>query len=204
MINLLSPGYPCFRGDSPREAAEKVAGVSLSDLKKFMDRSFIRQKGSGGFHIHELMRQYALEKLCESTEKYKNASDRHAAYYCVALSQWGDGLKGPEQVELLPVMRREIDNIQAAWIWVTQEKQIQQINRGLEGLCYFYLRTLRNQEGLKACQLGLAAMEGIEAECGPEVRANLLAWKSIFCLNLDDHETAARIDRFQSGNYARI
>jgi hypothetical protein len=102
----------------------------------------------------------------------------------VALSLWGDGLKGPDQVELLPIMRREIDNIQAAWIWVTQEKQIQQINRGLEGLCYFYLRTLRNQEGLKTCQLGLVAMEG------PEVRANLLAWKSIFCLNLFDHETA--------------
>jgi predicted ATPase/DNA-binding SARP family transcriptional activator len=179
-----------FQGGFTREAAEKVAGVFLSDLKKFMDRSFIRQKGSGGFHIHELMRQYALEKLCQSNEKYRNASDRHAAYYCVALSLWGVGIKGLDQVELLPVMRREIDNIQAAWIWVTQEKQIQQINRGFEGLCYFYLRTLRNQEGLKACQLGLAAMEGIEVECEPEVRANLLAWKSIFCLNLDDHETA--------------
>jgi len=179
-----------FQGGFTREAAEKVAGVFLSDLKKFMDRSFIRQKSSGGFYIHELMRQYALEKLCESSEKYKKASDRHTAYYCVALRTWGDGLKGPDQVELLPVMQHEIDNIQAAWIRVNQEKQIQQINRGLGGLCYFYLRTLRNQEGLKTCQLGLVAMEGPEAECGPEVRANLLAWKSIFCLNLYDHETA--------------
>jgi DNA-binding SARP family transcriptional activator len=58
-----------FQGGFTREAAEKVAGVFLPDLKKFMDRSFIRQKGSGGFHIHELMRQYAFEKLCQSTEK---------------------------------------------------------------------------------------------------------------------------------------
>ena len=179
-----------FQGGFTREAAEKVAGVSLSDLKKFMDRSFIRQKTSGGYHIHELTRQYALEKLCESKEKFKNSSDRHAAYYCVALNQWGDGLKGPDQVEILPVMRREIDNIQAAWIWVTKEKQIQHIDRGLEGLCYFYLRTLRNQEGLKACQLGLDALEGSQVEYRPEVRVNLLAWKSIFCLNLDDHEKA--------------
>jgi DNA-binding SARP family transcriptional activator/predicted ATPase len=179
-----------FQGGFTREAAEKVAGISLADLKKLMDCSFIRQKGSGGFHIHELMRQYTFEKLCQSTEKFKNASDRHAAYYCVALSLWGDGLKGPDQVKLLPVVRREIDNIQTAWVWVTQEKQIEQIKRGLEGLCYFYLRTLRNQEGLKACQLGLAALEGIEAECGSELRAKLLAWKSIFCLNLDDHENA--------------
>jgi predicted ATPase len=179
-----------FKGGFTRDAAEKVAGVSLSDLKKFMDRSLISQRGSGGFHIHELMRQYALEKLCESPKKYKNANDRHAVYYCVALGLWRDGLKGPDQVELLPVMRREIDNIQAAWIWVTQERQIQQIQRGIEGLCYFYLRMLRNQEGLNSCQLGLAALEGTEAECGLDVRVNLLAWKSIFCLNLYDHKTA--------------
>jgi predicted ATPase len=179
-----------FQGGFTREAAGKVAGVSLSDLKKFMDRSFIRQKNSGGYHIHELTRQYALEKLCESKEKFKNSSDRHAAYYCVALNQWADGLKGPDQVETLPVMRREIENIQAAWIWVTKEKQIQHIDRGLEGLCYFYLRTLRNQEGLKACQLGLDALEGSQAKYRPEVRVNLLAWKSIFSLNLDDHEKA--------------
>ena len=99
-------------------------------------------------------------------------------------------MKGPDQVELLPVIRREIDNIQAAWVWVTQEKQIEQIKMGLEGLCYFYLRTLRNQEGLQACQLGLTTLEGADVEGQPEIRANLLAWKSIFCLNLDDHETA--------------
>lgn len=179
-----------FQGEFTRVAAEKVAGVSLADLKKFMDRSFVRQKDLGGYHIHELMRQYAFEKLCQSPENSTLTRDRHAAYYCVALGSWGNGLTGPDQVELLPVIRREIDNIQAAWVWVTQEKQIEQIKMGLEGLCYFYLRTLRNQEGLQACQLGLTTVEGADVEGQPEIRANLLAWKSIFCLNLDDHETA--------------
>ena len=179
-----------FQGGFTRESAEKVAGVSLSDLKKLMDRSFIRQKGSGGFHIDELQRQYALQQLCLSPENYRSARDRHAAYYCVVVRQWGDGLKGPDQVELLPVMRREIDNVQAAWAWVSQRKQIEQILRGFEGLCYFYLRTLRNQEGLNACQLALNALEETGAEHGPEIWANLLIWKSLFCLNLEDPETA--------------
>ena len=179
-----------FQSGFTREAAEKVAGVSLADLKKHTDRSFIRQREPGEYHIHELMRQYALGKLLQSPKNYKNTRDRHASYYCAALSSWGSGLKGPDQVELLPVMRREIDNLQEAWVWATQERQIEQIKMELDGLCYFYLRTLRNQEGLQACQLGLAALEGAEAECPPDLRANLLAWKSIFCLNLDDHETA--------------
>jgi tetratricopeptide (TPR) repeat protein len=137
------------------------------------------------------MRQYALEKLCQSPENNKITRDRHAAYYCVALASWGSGLKGSEQVKILPQIRREIDNIQATWDWVTQERQFEQIQRGLEGLCYFYLRTLRNQEGLKTCQLGLDALERADAESEPEIRANLLAWKSIFSLNLDDHEMAS-------------
>ena len=179
-----------FQGGFSRESAEKVARISLPDLKKFVDYSFIRQKGSGRFQIHELMRQYAFEKLYKLPEKHKKARDRHAAYYCVAVSQWGEGLKGPDQVELLPVLRREIENIQAAWAWASQDKQIEQIARGLEGLCYFYLRTLRNQEGLNACQLGLSALEETETEYRSEIRINLLAWKSLFCLNLEDHETA--------------
>jgi predicted ATPase len=52
-----------FQGGFTREAAEKVAGVSLSNLKEFIDRSFIRIKDAGGFHIHELLRQYTHEKL---------------------------------------------------------------------------------------------------------------------------------------------
>jgi predicted ATPase/DNA-binding SARP family transcriptional activator len=179
-----------FQGGFARQAAEKVAGISLSGLKKFVDRSYVRQKSSGGFQIHELLRQYAFEKLCQDPEELENARDRHASYYCVAASQWGEGLKGPDQVELLPVMRQEIDNIQAAWSWVSQGKQIDQIARALEGLCYFYLRTLRNQEGLNACQLGLSALEGTKTEVGSELTANLLAWKSLFCLNLEDVEPA--------------
>jgi len=179
-----------FRAGFTREAAEKVAGVSLANLKKYMDRSFIRQKEPREYQIHELMRQYALEKLCQSLKNYKNTRDRHASYYCAALSSWGNGLKGPDQVKLLPVIRRESDNIQAAWVWATQERQIEQIKIGLDGLCYFYLRSLRNQEGLQVCQLGLDALKEAEVEGQPEIRASLLAWKSIFCLNMDEHEMA--------------
>jgi DNA-binding SARP family transcriptional activator/predicted ATPase len=180
-----------FQGRFTREAAEKAAEVSLSDLKRFLDRSLIHQTGWGGFHFHALQRQYALEKLRESPKEFRSTNDRHAVYYCVAVSQWGKGLKGPDQVQILPVMQREIGNIQAAWVWVTQGKQVEQIFRGFDGLCYFYLRTLRDQEGLDACQLALNALVGSNAECRPEIQANLLAWKSLFCLNLGDDEIAA-------------
>lgn len=180
-----------FHGGFTRESAEKVASVTLVGLKKFMDRSLIRQSGAGRFHLHELLRQYASENLIAAPDSFRATTDRHATYYCVALSRWSDGLRGPDQIEILSAMQQEIDNIQAAWIWVTQENQIQQIQRGLEGLCYFYLRTLRNQEGRLTCQLGLASLEGAEVAPTTVLKANILAWLSIFSLNLDDHDTAA-------------
>ncbi len=109
----------------------------------------------------------------------------------MALSAWGEGLKGPKQIELLPIIQTEIENIQAAWLWTTKEREIQLIDRSLEGLCYFYLRTLRYQEGLKACQLGIDALEGMEENDEP-LRVSLQAWKSIFSLNLHDHQSAGR------------
>jgi predicted ATPase/DNA-binding SARP family transcriptional activator len=179
-------GLSVFQGSFTRESAEKVVGISLPDFKKFIDCSFIRQKDYGRFQLHELQRQYAFEKLLQSPKKHKSARDRHAAYYCVAVSQWGDGLKGPDQVEFLSILLRETENIQAAWVWASTEKQIELIKRGLEGLCYFYLRTLRNHEGLNACQLGLSLLDEVETESESELKANLLAWKSLFCLNLDE------------------
>ncbi|MGW8225991.1 MAG: protein kinase domain-containing protein, partial [Anaerolineales bacterium] len=185
-------GLSIFRGGFTRQAAQEVVGASLRELRTLVNLSLLQRDRTGRYAMHELLRRYAQDKLCASPENYTYTRDRHAAYYFAALSLWGEGLKGPEQLELLPVMRQEIDNIQAAWVWVTQEKRIKQVQGGFEGLCYFYLRTLRNQEGLKTCELGLRALEGSKAECEPETRANLLAWKSLFCLNLNDHELARK------------
>lgn len=45
------------------DAAKQVGDISLSTLASLVDRSLIAKRGAGLYQIHELIRQYALEKL---------------------------------------------------------------------------------------------------------------------------------------------
>nr|MBP7694305.1 AAA family ATPase [Anaerolineales bacterium] len=55
-----------LRGGFQREAAEKVAGAPLALLLSLADKSFLRRSPAGRFELHELLRQYAAEKLAEA------------------------------------------------------------------------------------------------------------------------------------------
>jgi DNA-binding SARP family transcriptional activator/predicted ATPase len=178
-----------YRGGFTHQAAMRVGDISLTDLKKFMGHSFLQRREDHRFSFHELTRQFAFEQLSQNPAAFKSTNDRHAIYYCAALKGWANSLKGPEQVKALPEMRREIDNILAAWRWVTHQNHVNLIDDALEGLCYFYLRNYRNQEGLEACQIGLAALPDTDSS-GQVVRAKLLTWAGIFSLNLNDPKKA--------------
>jgi predicted ATPase len=52
-----------FRGGFTREASFKVAGGTASVLNSLSNKSLIRLMPSGRYEMHELLRQYAAEKL---------------------------------------------------------------------------------------------------------------------------------------------
>ena len=56
-----------FRGGWEEEAAERVLGSgALHSLLSLTDKSLLRRDASGRFDIHEVLRQYAGEKLDEA------------------------------------------------------------------------------------------------------------------------------------------
>ncbi len=74
-----------FRGGFTREAVQVVTGASLRDLMRLMQKSLInRQADTGRYHIHEMTRQYALDRLQSSTD-YPRVAEAHSAYYIETL-----------------------------------------------------------------------------------------------------------------------
>src|SRR5262249_53135562 len=69
-----------FRGGFDWEAAEQVTGASLPLLAGLVDKSLIRMKAAERYDLHELMRQYAADKLAEAGEA-DFAVQRHLDYY---------------------------------------------------------------------------------------------------------------------------
>src|SRR5262249_3339057 len=63
-----------FRGGFTRDAAHKVAGAALPTLAALVDKSLVRHDPAGRYDLHELLRQYAQEKL-QADERGKSVQD---------------------------------------------------------------------------------------------------------------------------------
>ncbi len=132
-----------FRGGFNRHAAQIVAGASLHLLLSLVSKSLLhhRQEASR-FEMHELLRQFAAEKLTTGDETYR----QHSAYYTSFLKQRENHLKGDQQIVALQDIDTELDNIRAAWQWATAQPEIPFVRDAIPGLLLFYGMRSRLQE----------------------------------------------------------
>ncbi|MFN2167754.1 MAG: ATP-binding protein, partial [Anaerolineae bacterium] len=86
-----------FSGGFTREAAQHVSGASLGELRALAAKSLLQVTPSGRYQIHELLRQYAAEKLDSTLDAAMGVRERHCVYYTAALKRWGAPLTGAQQ-----------------------------------------------------------------------------------------------------------
>jgi tetratricopeptide (TPR) repeat protein len=160
-------GLSVFRGGLTREAAQAVTGASLLELRAFVNRSLLHSTSTRRFEVHELLRQYAQEKLEASPDGGEAAQHRHCAYYSAALERWGTDLKGARQEAALAEMRADQQNARAAWEWAVERGQVARLDQAVEGLCLFYDRRGRLLEGEGRCCAAVDRLAGIVSGDGP-------------------------------------
>ena len=106
-----------FRGGFTREAAEQVSEASLPILAMLADKSLLRldQRLSDvqRYDLHELVRQYAGERLLESGEP-RLLRERHLNYFSRLAEEAEPKLRGPAQIDWLNRLKAEHDNLRAA------------------------------------------------------------------------------------------
>ncbi|MGD8489924.1 MAG: BTAD domain-containing putative transcriptional regulator [Anaerolineae bacterium] len=197
-----------FRGSFTLEAARQVAGASLRELRALIDQSLLQWPVVGRYVMHELLRQYAGERLADALGAAQDARDRHSAYFATAVERWWADLQGRRHQAALAEMSAEDGNLRAAWNWAADRGQVAQLDQAMEGLCYFYKWLGRYEEGESLCRRaveGLAETDDLCREEGPHpsgvplaaglagrerVRARALAWQGVFCHRLDRREQA--------------
>ena len=106
-----------FRGGFTSQAAQKVAGVSLSDIKALADKSMLQRAAPGRYQMHRLVQRYAAGRLTQGGRAEQTGRDRQCAYYGALLQEWVEELKGSRQQAALSELGRELENVQAAWEW---------------------------------------------------------------------------------------
>ena len=81
-----------FRRGCTREAAVEVAGARLTSLTSLVDKALLRFRANR-YEMHELVRQYAAERLGENLQQQEAALDQHHRYYLNLVAQLTPWLK---------------------------------------------------------------------------------------------------------------
>jgi predicted ATPase/Tfp pilus assembly protein PilF len=148
-----------FQGGFERAAAREVAGTTPFVLAALVDKSMLRVLSSGRYDMHELLRQFAMEKLSEHGEAGQEVRDAHCAYYAAFLQAKEEDLQGAQQRQATIEIAADIDNVRAAWRWAVSHKKVAEIGQGLESLHLFYYARGWVHEGYDAFQAALSSLQ---------------------------------------------
>lgn len=181
-----------FLGGFSETAAATIASASLLTQVTLVEKSLLRVDVSGRYQMHELLRQFASEKLAAQPEAFSAVHQQHSAFYLDLLRQHAPHLRGKGQQSALTHIGREIDNICKAWLWAVAQGDVEQIAPRLDGLYDFFQIRSRYQEG-KALFARVLTQVSEETDLSVRVLSRLGA----FHQSLGDYETAA--DYLQRG-----
>ncbi len=155
-----------FRGGFSHEAAHAVAGASLIDLATLVDKSLLQVSATGRYHIHELLRQYAAERLAETPERVAQTYEAHCTYYADFLQQYVEILLSGQQRQAVAAIAAEYDNVWTAWRWALKTLNLTEIKKLIGPLQGFFQFQSRYLAGAAAWEEAYGLLTGVEAS-GP-------------------------------------
>lgn len=102
-----------FQGGFAREAAHDVADATLHTLSSLVTKSLLRRTGANRYDLHELVRQYAAEKLAASGRR-DAVRKRHQAFYAQLAQHASDAWFRGERNAFVEQLPPENENLIAA------------------------------------------------------------------------------------------
>lgn len=145
---MMLAALSVFRGDFSRNAALTATGAELAHLMALGDKSLLKTTYPGRYLLHELLRQFAAEKLAVLLPAAAAAevSERHSTYYLTLLTEQVDLLAANNPQPALEALEAEMSNIRQAWEWGIQwlgqaewgRSHPMLLARSIKGLARFY------------------------------------------------------------------
>jgi predicted ATPase len=181
-----------FRGGFRREAAEQVAGATLPLLSALVDKSLLHRREAGRYDLHELIRQYALEKL-RTSGQVEATCDKQLSYFTALAAEARVQLRGPQQADWYNRLEQEHDNLRAVLAWAfAPDAPPERVEQGLHLVTnsYRYWQGRGHaREAVTWLERGLQAGEAISAVTRGGA-LNIAGW---LVYHWDDMERASRM-----------
>ena len=150
-----------FRGAFSADAAAHVVGATQELLAALELASLITPVDDDMYRVHELLRQFAAEKL--APDEAHLLQRRHCAHYAAFLREQGELILSDRQLDALHRIEREFDNVRLAWKWATEGACLEELEH-MEHPLYLFLEAKgRYIEGMALFQHTREHLERLEA-----------------------------------------
>ena len=123
-----------MRGGFDLDAAAAVAGAGLPLLAGLVDHSLVEVGEDGRYGMHELLRQYAAQRLAADPAEQAEVRRRHAAHFACLLPDPGQAL--PD----VAALDADVENLRAAADWLVEQADPPELDRHLTRLWQLYRR----------------------------------------------------------------
>ncbi len=161
-----------FRGGFDFKAASEVCGIDIRDIVALKDRSLLWQLEKSRFGLHGMIRHFSSQRAVDLLEDLAIVTDTHSEYYISLLASSTEDLLHGDRVVAVSRLRRDLDNIRAAWNHSVENRITDRIRSGSRGLAT--IMGVRSQFR-EAYTLLNAAVESMEGHADDLLMANLLA-----------------------------
>lgn len=188
------------------DLAFSTADAGLSAVLDALNaKSLLRRYESGRYELHELLRQFAAERLeaLEATDTppapgvAQRVYDRHCAHYLGFVAARAADLRGAAPQQAAAALRPDLDNIRQAWRWAVDQARANELAQGIDGLAHLYDLSGLFDEGEAAFG---AAAERFLARIAPTpdpaelaIVGRLLVERARFLIRRSQYDQAARI-----------
>ncbi len=140
-----------FLGHFDAEAATAVTGCAKSDLDQLCAYSLLRALNDRAsaplYAMHEVLRQYALEKLQRDPTAEEHMRQLHSRHFLGLAAATEALINGSDAAQGVALIQGEFDNIRAGWLWAATTGDISALQRSIPALLRFFVLTGRAEEG---------------------------------------------------------
>ena len=136
-----------FRGGFDHAAAQRVAAADGKLLAALANKSLIRRVAADRYDLHEMTRQYALEKLAEQLELAEATRLQYTQHFADWLHQLAPQFRSAQRRAAVSSVAVDWENVGQAWQWAATHDRAAEIDRMLDSVYQFCVARGRFQEG---------------------------------------------------------
>jgi tetratricopeptide (TPR) repeat protein len=187
-----------FQGGFSREAAAQAAGAKISHLSTLLGKSLLRKSSPTRYELHEILHQYASEKLREESREDEQTRGLHCLYYANFLESIEAHLKNERQSQSLQSIGEDVENIRHAWQWALDRGEIHLIEKFVEGLYNFFVIRGFMEDGKQAFLNAVHRLKELQADENSDptlskLIARMCSRSGVFYAHLSDFDKAREL-----------